>query len=66
MVTHVDAPGDGVDYLGHVSGGLVGGVVAEEQGIVVVAAELPEHEQGVAQVALAVCNQSSFIFFLFI
>jgi hypothetical protein len=55
MHTYVDAPGDGVDDLGRVSAGLVGGVVAEEHGVVVVAAELAEHEQGVAQVALAVC-----------
>jgi hypothetical protein len=51
----LDAVGDGAHDLRRVRAGLVGVVVAEQHRVVVVAAELAEHEQGVGQVALAVC-----------
>jgi hypothetical protein len=58
VTAYIDAPRDGVDDLGDVFPGLLDGVAAEDHGVVVVAAELAEHEQGVAQVALAACPAS--------
>jgi hypothetical protein len=50
----LDAVGDGVHDLRRVRARLVRAVPSEQHRIVVVAAELPEHEQRVRQVALAI------------
>ena len=52
----LDPVGDGAHDLRRVRARLVRVVVAEQHRVVVVAPELAEHEQGVAQVALAVCD----------
>jgi hypothetical protein len=55
----VDALADGVHDGGALPARLLRGVPAEDLGVVVVAAELAEHEQGVGQVALAGCESKS-------